>query len=102
MTLAHLSVLGLGGLLIAVPILLHFLMQPKPVVMTFPAMRFLQQRSATNKSRMRLRHFLLLLLRCLLIGVVALAFAGLSVASADFGNWLTLGGIGLALSLIHI
>ena len=96
MTLAHLSVLGLGGLLIAVPVLLHFLMQPKPVLMTFPAMRFLQQRSAINKSRMRLRHLLLLLLRCLLIGLVALAFAGLSVASAEFGNWLTLGGIGFA------
>ncbi len=102
MTLAHLSVLGLGGLLIAVPVLLHFLMQPKPVVMTFPALRFLQQRSATNKSRMRLRHLLLLLLRCLLIGVVALAFAGLSVASADFGNWLTLGGIGLATAIVGL
>ena len=96
MSLAHLSVLGLGGLLISIPILLHFLMQPKPVVMTFPAMRFLQERSTRNKSRMRLRHFLLLLLRCLLIALVALAFAGLSVASADFGNWLTLGGLGVA------
>jgi|GEM_PF-786538 len=102
MTLAHLSVLGLGGLLIAVPILLHFLMQPKPVLMTFPAMRFLQKRSATNKSRMRLRHLLLLLLRCLLIAIVALAFAGLSVASADFGNWLTLGGIGLAAAIVGL
>ena len=102
MTLAHLSILGLGGLLMAVPVLLHFLMQPKPVVMTFPAMRFLQQRSATNKSRMRLRHLLLLMLRCLLIGVVALAFAGLSVASADFGNWLTLGGIGLAAAIVGL
>jgi uncharacterized membrane protein YfcA len=96
MTLAHLSVLGLGGLLIAVPVLLHFLMQPKPVEMMFPALRFLQQRTATNQSRMRLRHLVLLMLRCLLIGLVALAFAGLSVASADFGNWLTAGGIGLA------
>ena len=102
MTLAHLSVLGLGGLLIAVPVLLHFLMQPKPVLMMFPAMRFLQQRSATNKSRMRLRHLLLLLLRCLLIGLVALAFAGLSVASADFGNWLTLGGIGFATVVVGL
>jgi len=102
MTLAHLSVLGLGGLLIAVPVLLHFLMQPKPILMTFPALRFLQNRSATNKSRMRLRHLLLLLLRCLLIGVVALAFAGLSVASADFGNWLTLGGIGLAAAIVGL
>lgn len=102
MTLAHLSVLGLGGLLIAVPVLLHFLMQPKPVLMTFPAMRFLQQRSATNKSRMRLRHLLLLLLRCLLIGLVALAFAGLSVASADFGKWLTLGGIGFAAVIVGL
>ena len=86
----------------AVPVLLHFLMQPKPVLMTFPALRFLQKRSATNKSRMRLRHLLLLLLRCLLIGVVALAFAGLSVASADFGNWLTLGGIGLTAAIVGL
>lgn len=102
MTLAHLSVLGLGALLIAVPVLLHFLMQPKPVVMTFPALRFLQQRSATNQSRMRLRHLLLLLLRCLLIALVAVAFAGLSVASADFGNWLTLGGIGVAAVVVSL
>ncbi len=102
MTLAHLSVLGLGGVLLAVPVLLHFLMQPKPVAMTFPALRFLQQRSATNQSRMRLRHLLLLLLRCLLIGLVALAFAGLSVASADFGKWLTLGGIGFATVVVGL
>ena len=102
MTLAHLSILALGGLLMAVPVLLHFLMQPKPVEMTFPAIRFLQKRSSTNKSRMRLRHLMLLLLRCLLIAVVALAFAGLSVASADFGNWLTLGGIGLAAAIVGL
>lgn len=93
---ANLAVLGVGGALVSVPIILHFLMQPKPKEMIFPAMRFLRERRQSNRSRMRIRHFLLLLLRCLLIALVAVALAGPSVASNDFGNWLTLGGIGFS------
>ena len=100
MSIAHLSLLGIGGLLMAVPVLLHFLMKPKPVLMPFPAMRFLQEKSVTARSKMRLRHLLLLLLRCLLIGLLAAAFAGPTVASADFGNWITLGGVGLTTLLV--
>ena len=96
MTWTNLAVLGVGGALVSVPIILHLLMQPKPKQMVFPAMRFLKERRQTNRSRMRIRHFLLLLLRCLLIGFVAIALAGPSVASSDFGNWLTLGGIGFS------
>ncbi|MFT7631811.1 MAG: hypothetical protein ACI87E_002851 [Mariniblastus sp.] len=96
MTWLNIAILGVGAALIAVPVILHFLMQPKPKEMIFPAMRFLKERQHTNRSRMRVRHFLLLLMRCLLIALVAMAFAGPSVASADFGNWLTLGGIGLS------
>lgn len=96
MTWANIGILGLGGLLLTVPIILHFMMRPKPKDIVFPAMRFLKQRSQSNASRMRIRHFLLLLLRCLLIGLVALALAGPSVAAGDYGNWLTLGGIGFS------
>ncbi|MDG1873334.1 MAG: BatA domain-containing protein [Mariniblastus sp.] len=94
MTWANLGILGLGGILLTVPIILHFLMRPKPKDIVFPAMRFLQQRSQSTSSRMRMRHVLLLLMRCLLIGLLALALAGPSVASGDFANWLILGGIG--------
>jgi len=88
MTWANLGILGLGGLLLLVPIVLHFLMRPKPKDIVFPALRFLKARQQSNTSSLRIRHFLLLLMRCLLIGLVALALAGPSVASADYGNWL--------------
>ena len=102
MTWANLGILGLGGLLLLVPIVLHFLMRPKPKDIVFPALRFLKARQQSNTTSMRIRHFLLLLMRCLLIGLVALALAGPSVASADFGNWLTLGGIGISGLLVGI
>ena len=96
MTWANFAILGVGAALVAVPIILHFLMQPKPKEIIFPAMRFLKDAEQTNRTSMRVRHFLLLLMRCLLIGLVAIALAGPSVASGDFGTWLTLGGIGLS------
>jgi hypothetical protein len=89
-------ILGLGGLLVLIPVILHLLMQPKPKRVIFPALRFLQERQQTNRSRLRIRHFLLLLVRCLLIGLLVLALAGPTVASREFGNWLTLGGVGLS------
>ena len=102
MTWVNLGVLGIGAALVAVPILLHLLMQPKPVEVTFPALRFLQKRQQTTRARMQLRHFLLLLMRCLLIALAALALAGPSVASSDFGNWLSLGGVGFSLAIVSL
>ncbi|MFK7768935.1 MAG: BatA domain-containing protein [Mariniblastus sp.] len=96
MTWVNLGILGVGGALLSIPIILHFMMKAKPKDIVFPALRFLKEKDISNRSRMRLRHFLLLFLRCLLIGLVAIALAGPSVASSDFGNWLTLGGIGFS------
>ena len=96
------AILGIGALMLAVPILLHLLMQPKPKLLAFPALRFVKERQHANRSRMRLRHLLLLLLRCLLIAMVVLALAGPSVASNEFGNWLTVGGIGFSALVIAI
>ena len=95
-------VLGIGTLLLGVPIILHFLMQPKPKVLSFPALKFVREREVTNRSRMRLRHVLLLLLRCLLILLMAAALAGPSVASRQFGQWLMLSGIGLTSLIVAI
>ncbi len=100
MTWANLGILGVGGVLLAVPVILHFMMKAKPKDIIFPALRFLKEKDISNRSRMRLRHFLLLMLRCLLIGLVAIALAGPSVASNDFGNWLTLAGIGFSTLLV--
>ena len=102
MAWANIAILGIGGALLAIPIILHFLMQPKPKQLTFPALRFLKEKQHSTRSRMRLRHLLLLLLRCLLIALVALALAGPSVASQEYGNWLTLGGIGFSGLIVAI
>jgi hypothetical protein len=102
MTWANFGILGVGGLLLSVPVVLHLLMQPKPKELVFPAMRFLKERQNANRSRSRLRHFLLLLMRCLLIGLLAVALAGPSVASSDYGNWLTLGGISFSGLLVGV
>lgn len=102
MVWANIMLLGLGGLLISIPVILHFLMQPKPKKMPFPALRFVKRRQGSNRSRMRLRNLLLLLLRCLLIALLALALAGPSVASQEYGNWLTLGGIGFSALIVGL
>jgi hypothetical protein len=102
MVWANLIVLGLGGLLLTIPIVLHFLMQPKPVVLTFPALQFVRQRQLANRSRMRLRHVLLLLLRCLLILILAAALAGPSVASRVYGDWLTLAAVSASALIISM
>ena len=102
MAWANVMLLGFGGLLITIPVILHFLMQPKPKKLLFPALRFVKKRQHSNRSRMRLRHLLLLLLRCLLIALLALALAGPSVASQEYGNWLTLGGIGFSALVVGI
>ena len=98
MALAHALILGIGGLLVGVPILLHMLMQPKPKTYQFPALRFVKEMHKTNQRSLNLRHWLLLLMRCLLLLAVAAAFARPSTASNAFGNWLG-AGVGGILSL---
>ena len=100
MTLLNGLVLGIGGLLLAVPIILHFLMRPKPKEITFPALKFVKRKQLKNRRQMRVRHVVLLLLRCLLILVIAAALAGPTVAAGSFSNWLTLGLIGFAALLV--
>lgn len=92
MAWAHWLVLGFGGLLVAIPVVLHLMMRPKPRILTFPAVRFLQQMERSSKRSLQLRHWLLLLLRCLLLLAVAAAFARPSASTAAFGNWLGFGG----------
>lgn len=66
----------LGGLaLVAVPLLLHLIMRRKPKTLPFPAFRFLIQRRRNNLRKLRLRHFLLLALRLLIIAAIVLAVA---------------------------
>lgn len=99
MSVANGFLIALGGLLLTIPIVLHLLMQPKPKTIPFPAIQFLQRHQVANQRNLRLRHLLLLFLRCLAIGLLAMALAGPAVAEERFGEWLGLSGVA-ALTLI--
>ena len=64
-----------GAALIAVPIVLHLIMRREAQQLQFPALRFVQQRRTMNQHRLRLRHWLLLALRCAIIALLAFALA---------------------------
>ncbi|MEM1305485.1 MAG: BatA domain-containing protein, partial [Planctomycetota bacterium] len=57
------------------PVVLHLVMRQEPQRLVFPAMRFLERRRATNQTRLRLQHWLLLALRCAAIALLAAALA---------------------------
>lgn len=61
-----------GAALIGLPILLHLIMKQEPKRQVFPAFRFLKLKQRINQRKMRLRHFVLLALRMLIIGLFAL------------------------------
>ncbi|MEI8316436.1 MAG: BatA domain-containing protein [Planctomycetia bacterium] len=74
-----------GAALVAVPVILHLIMRRKPVPRTFPAMRFLRQRAAANRRRLRVSHLFLLLLRMAALAGLALALARPTLRGA---GWL--------------
>jgi hypothetical protein len=76
----------LAGLVLAsVPVLLHLIMRQKPKRMPFPAFRFLKLRRRTNQRKLRLQHFLLLLLRVMVVAALCLALSRPRVFSSRLG-----------------
>jgi len=80
-----------GGLLLAIPIVLHLVMRQQPKQLVFPALRFIKQRRDANRRKLQMRHWLLLLLRCLAIAILAAALARPSVHSMVLGDWIIVG-----------
>jgi hypothetical protein len=101
MTFLNASIL-IGAALVAIPVVLHLLMRRQPQLVTFPALRFVQQRRISNQRTLRLRHWLLLVARCLLIALLVLALAGPTVDLAKGGSWVTIGIIFLAFFLLAV
>jgi hypothetical protein len=64
-----------GAALIALPIALHLIMRRESKLLKFPALRFVEQRRLLNQHRLRLRHLILLALRCAIIALLAFALA---------------------------
>ena len=101
MTFLNASIL-IGAALVAIPVVLHLLMRRQPQLVTFPALRFVQQRRISNQRTLRLRHWLLLVARCLLIALLVLALAGPTVDLAKGGSSVTIGIIFLAFFLLAV
>lgn len=62
------------------PLILHLVARRQPPTVPFPAVRYLQQVTRDHQRRLRLQHWLLLLVRTLLILALVLAAAGPTVA----------------------
>ncbi len=78
------SIIVAGVLLAGLPVLLHLIMKQEPKRLPFPAFRFLKVKQKTNQRKMRLRHFLLLLLRVVLIALFAATLYQPVVESQSF------------------
>lgn len=65
----------LGAGLLAVPVILHLLKLKPRHPQAYPALVFLQATAARRQDRNRLRKFIILLLRCLVLTLITLAFA---------------------------
>ena len=83
---AAVPVLLLGTALVAVPIVLHLIMRQQPRQLEFPALRFVRRRHEANRRRLRLRHWLLLLLRCAVIALLAIGLARVRVGATGLGD----------------
>src|ERR1700694_2361278 len=63
---------GLAAL--AVPVLIHLINRERKVVIQFPSLMFLQKIPYKSVRRQKLRHLLLLALRCLALAILVAAF----------------------------
>lgn len=71
-----LSPLFLAGLTaLAIPVLIHLINREKKVVVQFPSLMFLQKIPYKSVRRQKIRHLLLLILRCLALALFVAAFA---------------------------
>lgn len=87
------SILIVGAALVGLPILLHLIMKQEPKRLPFPAFRFLRQKLKTNQRKLRLRHFILLAIRMLLIALFALTlFQPLFSCSSSLAPGLNITG----------
>lgn len=71
---------------VGLPLLLHLVSRREPPEIDFPAVRYLADATRDHRSRVQLRHLLLLVVRTLLLLAVVLAAAGLQLTRGGFGG----------------
>ncbi len=77
-----------GVLLLALPVLIHLVQKHHPSGIRFPSLMFLRQIPFRQKRRLQIRHWLLLLLRCLLLLLLVIAFARPFLSNPDAASAL--------------
>ena len=75
-----------GSLAVVGPLLAHLLAKPRFKRISFTMLRFLETGHKESQSRRRFRDIFILLLRCLIIVLIAMMFAGPLLLSADPGD----------------
>jgi Aerotolerance regulator N-terminal/von Willebrand factor type A domain len=75
MEFLHWWAIGIGGLSIAAPVVVHFMTKPRPVPFGLSTIRFLNEVIQQRRAKARLRDLLVLLLRTLCIALLAMALA---------------------------
>lgn len=97
--------MGWLALLALIPIILHWLMRPRPKQLLFPALRLIQLRKKQNTRRLKLRHLTLLLLRVGVILGIVFTLARPRVPSAGYlptpGEWGIFVGIIVAAFILY-
>ena len=91
MNFLHLSLLA-GLALAALPIVIHFSGRRQPKRVAFPTLRFVTATKTVSAKGWSIKRWLLLILRMLMLGLFALAFASPRVHGSMLASWL---GIGL-------
>ena len=93
----------LGGLfLVTIPIVIHLSMRRKPKRLVFPALRFVQARNERNQRQLRLRRWILLLMRCLAIACAVILLARPAVALPLVADSILIGLFGTAGLLVGL
>ncbi len=75
MSVLHPWAIGLGAAAVLLPVLIHFLTRPRPVRMPLSTLRFVREAIRQQRSRHRLRDWLILALRTLAVACLAFALA---------------------------
>jgi hypothetical protein len=75
LSLLHPLLAGVALAAISLPIIIHLLLRQRPKTVIFPALLLLRPKQVQTIRRLKLRHWLLLLIRCALLALFGLALA---------------------------
>lgn len=91
-----------GGLLAAIPVVMHMLSRRQPKELVFPSIRFVRAAQVAAKRGWQVKHWLLLASRVAIVALMATLLAAPHVHSAMLATYLTAGGIAFVAAFLVI